>query len=287
MQFTRILAIFFLSFIAGSIARAQILRGYISDADTNEKLAYASIGVKMKAGGGIANKNGEYALDLSNLTVADTIVVSHIGYETTKLSVSSINPAEPYVIKLNRSAEVLSDFVVTAKVNMLTPGNSKYSGRFTGWGDYSSSRGRARGLQVDPKEFPVKVTEFVCRIKYNTFDSVKIRINLFKKSSSGFEQVLDKNIYHTVPKNAKWINVDLSAYNIVITDTVVLAIEWIDAWSGNKAAGEENNLFTISLGRKNGFCYERNTPNEPPAFQPCSEVPAMYLRGFRAGRKSP
>lgn len=200
--------------------------------------------------------------------------------------VSSLDISKELEIKLHRSDNQLSEFVVTAKVNTFILGNTKHSGRFTGWGDYSSSRGRARGLQIEPKEFPLRVTEFVCRIKHNSFDSVKIRINIFRKGGSQFEQILQHNIYHTIPKNARTVTVDVSQYNIVVKDTIILAVEWIDAWSGGKTTADENELFTISTGNKNGFCYERNTPNEEPLFKACNDVPTMYLKGYRAARKN-
>lgn len=282
---TRILILANCMFVSPHIT-AQILSGRITDNDTHEQLAYASVGVKNKKGGGITSRDGAFSIDLSTLTTADSILFSHIGYETVAYAVGSIDVSKLLEVKLKRQAKELEEFVVKAKVEILTIGNTKSSGRFTGWGDYSNSRGRARGLQVEPKAFPLKLTGFVCRVRYNTFDSVKIRINLFKKGEGpNFEQLLQHNIYYTIPKNAKWINVDLTPYSIVIKDTVILAIEWIDSWSDGKNTAGQNELFTISLGKQKGYCYERNTPNEIPVFRPCDEVPAMYLKGFRAGKK--
>lgn len=264
----------------------QVVQGRITDGHSIEPLSYASVGIKNKNGGGIADRSGSFSIDLSGLNQADSIVFSHIGYQPTVIGVRGINATQNLEIKLTRAAHSLEEFVVTAKVDVLPLGNTKHSGRFTGWGDYHSSRGRARGLQIEPKEFPVKLTGFVCRVKYNSFDSVKVRINMFKKTDGTLSQMLTSNIYQTAPKNSRWIKVDLTPYNIILKDTLVLAIEWVDSWSGGKKAGDENELFTISTGKKDGYCYERNTPNEVPRFQPCSELPTMYLQGYRTGKKS-
>ncbi|MBL7697636.1 MAG: carboxypeptidase-like regulatory domain-containing protein [Chitinophagaceae bacterium] len=272
--------------LASNLLSAQVLQGFVIDNESREHLAYASIGVKNKNIGGIADRNGAFSIDLSGVQASDSIVFSHIGYESVVLSTQHLDVSKNLEIKLKSAPQALADFVVTAKFNMLNLGITKHSGRFTGWGDYSSSRGRARGILVQPLEFPLRVTEFICRIKYNSFDSVKIRINMFKKPADGsqLQQMLQNNIYYTIPKNARTVRVDLSPYNIVITDTIILAVEWIDAWTDRKST-DENPLFTISLGRANGFCYERNTPNEQPSLKSCSEMPAMYLRGYRAGKK--
>ena len=276
----------FICLFLSKLLPAQSLEGNISDKDSREPLAYASVGIKNKNKGGIADRNGNFKIDISNVSPSDSIVFSHIGYTSAAFKIGKINPAKRTDIKLRRFKQELAQVTIAAKRKILILGNKKFSNRFTGWGDYSSSKGRARGLVVEPMEYPVKAVEFLCHIKYNTFDSVKVRLNILKKVKEEpyFEQLLADNIYFTIPQNAKWINIDLNPYNIIIKDTIVLALEWIDSWAPAKKPGEESNLFTISLGNSEGDFYERNTPNEVPALSQIHEIPTMYLRAYKIGK---
>lgn len=82
-------------------------------------------------------------------------------------------------VRLQPKVKELQEVIVVAKQNLLVLGNSEYGSSFTGWGDYLSSRGRCRGLQIEPKDFPVKITGFAVRLKDNDFDSVKFRLHLY------------------------------------------------------------------------------------------------------------
>jgi len=268
------------------LLQGQTLQGTMFDKVSNAPLPYASVGIKNRNNGGIADKHGRFNIDLSNIPSSDSIVFSHIGYRSVTFRVGDMDSSGNVLIYLRREERQLNEVVVSAKKDVYIVGMEKYSNRFTGWGDYSSSRGRARGLEMIPGKFPIKAVTFLCRIKHNTFDSVKVRLNIFRKNNTAaeFEQVLHENIYFTIRKNAKWVAVDVSKYNIVIKDTVVVALEWIDAWTPANRPLEKSHLFTIALGYTKGYSYQRNTPNELPSLQQNTELPVMYFRGHRVGK---
>lgn len=54
--------------------------GVVYDMETNEALAFASIGIKGKSSGTISNVNGQFYLTLSNYSYYDTLVCSYLGY---------------------------------------------------------------------------------------------------------------------------------------------------------------------------------------------------------------
>ncbi|SFW13606.1 carboxypeptidase-like regulatory domain-containing protein [Chitinophaga sancti] len=264
---------------------AQMLKGTMYDAQTGEVIPYASAGVKNRSRGGIADRNGEYTIKLSGLAPTDSLVFSHIGYATLIFRVSDIDTAGRLDVKLVPRATSLSEVTVSVQREMLMLGSDKASSRYTGWGDYSSSRGRTRGLQLTPDKLPFKAVTFACRMKEMTFDSVKMRLNILGKvkGEPHLQQILQQNIYFNIYKDAKWVTVDLTPYKIVLTDTVVLAVEWVDAWMPAKTAGGNSCQLTIALGKDMGYFYERNTPNERPVLRQSMELPVMYLKGYKVG----
>lgn len=62
----------------------------------------------------------------------------------------------------------------------------------------------------------------------SNFESVKFRVNLY--SLKGMENLLPQNIYYaTMGKVNGWIEVDLTPYDIVINEDVVVSIQWIES----------------------------------------------------------
>ncbi|MBW8686008.1 carboxypeptidase-like regulatory domain-containing protein [Chitinophaga rhizophila] len=266
---------------------AQTLQGTLYDAKTGEPIPYASVGIKYKSKGGIADRNGAYAIDISGIASSDSVIFSHIGYTTLAFRLSDINVAGKMDVKLVPREQSLATVTVSAQREMLTLGSERATSRFTGWGDYQSSRGRTRGLQLDVSGAPFKVLAFACRIKEMSFDSVKVRLNILGKvkGEDQLQQLLQRPVYFNIYKGAKWVNVDLTPYNIILSDTVVLAVEWVDSWAPPKKPREESNQFTIALSKDHGYFYERNTPNERPVLRQSMELPVMYLKGYKVGNE--
>jgi len=80
--------------------------------NNNTPLAYASIGITAKRTGTISNKFGEFLLKLPAGYIHDTLLISFLGYESQKLTISSINTAEVLIIKLAEKPVVLQEVVV-------------------------------------------------------------------------------------------------------------------------------------------------------------------------------
>ena len=268
------------------VSRAQVIHGKVIDKTTGQTLPYASIGFHNKNAGGIANRDGTFSIDISQTDSKDSLLISYIGYAGTSLSLAGLNAATDLTVGLSPMPKRLPEVAVMGKRQMIAIGNIKYNSHFTGWGDYSSSRGRLRGLMIPPKEYPVRVVEFGCHIKHNTFDSVKVRLHIleFHGDSLPTKELLHDNIYLVIPRNAKWVSIDLNPFNIVISDTIVLAVEWVDAWSPMAEPGEESHLFTFSEANAAGYVYVRDYPHDKRALIPYTETPAMYLHAYRTGK---
>lgn len=63
--------------------------------------------------GVVANFDGNFSLHVLDLT--DTLIVSFIGYETARISLSTLNINEPLVIILNENTQTLAEIIITAQ----------------------------------------------------------------------------------------------------------------------------------------------------------------------------
>lgn len=95
---------------------AQVkLSGVIRDAVTKEVVAFAHITYQHSSIGTSSNTEGYFELSTVEQTKWDSIVVSHINYETKKLSLASLDISTINSIVLNPSTSMLQEVVVQSK----------------------------------------------------------------------------------------------------------------------------------------------------------------------------
>ena len=272
---------FFLLFETFSSA-GQIISGVVIDKQTSLPLPYASLGIRDKGIGCIADKRGRFSLSISQASYRDSIIISNIGYESTTILVKNFTLNELNQIKLQPKVKELEEVIVVAKQDMLVLGNSTYTSDFTGWGDFTSSRGRSKGLQIEPKEFPTKIIEFDVRLKDNDFDSVKLRLHIYTNNpnSDSAKEVLPENVLFTAVKNQHWVRVDLEKYNISMDKPLWASVEWVDSWTSPKL-GKGSYLLTISTGKKEGYSFYREAPEQPFTTLFYKTSPTMYFKGYK------
>jgi hypothetical protein len=165
-------------------------------------------------------------------------------------------------------------------------GNNKKSFYHTGWGNNKSDVGRARGAIINPADLPVKAEEFVIHIHENTFDSVKFRLNLMTPSENGepSTSLINENIFFTTPIKKGWVRVDLKPYNIIISEKLIVAVEWVDASGRERTEKEGSHQLTISTSKKEGYFYHRETPEESTKLEMSDRTPSMYFVCYGIGK---
>jgi hypothetical protein len=110
----RLYAIFLL--LLGSfsgVAQKVTLSGKVVDKDSGEPLSYASIVLKGKALGTVANDEGSFDFHFPAENRMDIIVVSMLGYENYEAPAWSLLDSEDKTIRLTKVATMLSEIVVT------------------------------------------------------------------------------------------------------------------------------------------------------------------------------
>ncbi len=279
------IALFILTLFSANLL-AQNFSGKVSNSKTNEVLPYANVGVRGKSIGGIADEGGSFKIDISKASPNDKIVVSYLGFEPMIYQVSELKVNQVYEVKLNPKTVELKEVAVYNKRVPIILGNNKKSFYHTGWGHNTSDIGRARGAIFNPADLPVKAEEFVIHIHENTFDSVKFRLNIMIPGENGEPptSLINENIFFTTSVKKGWVRVDLKAYNIVISEKLLVAVEWVDASGRERTEKEGSHRITISTSKKEGYFYTRETPEESPKLEMSDRTPSMYFVCYGIGK---
>lgn len=92
--------------------------GRIVDAETNEPLPYATIGISHRGRGTVTNFNGDFILRISEECLEDTLTVSYVGYVNRLLPVKSL-PGNMMTIKMDRDYIPIPEIIIRAQDPLL------------------------------------------------------------------------------------------------------------------------------------------------------------------------
>lgn len=270
--------------------KCQVFQGKILDKKSNAPLPYASIGVRGKSIGGIANESGIFSINLTEAKPIDEVIISYIGYQSIILRIENIALGKSHEIYLEPKATELREVVVFDKREIIVLGNNAKGSRSVGWGWDESSKGRSKGIGIENHK-RIKLTRFAVYVNKNTFDSVRLRLNIYAENDnidSDESQLLNENIFLTSSHGKKWASVNLDPYDITITENIVVTIEWVDAWDANPdhflttttKEKEQQHFLTYGMTDAKGIFYTRETPQEK--FEKITNIgtPAMFVEGF-------
>jgi hypothetical protein len=80
----------FLSSIVSAHSQEVLIAGKVFDARSEEPLAFASVGIVGKSLGTVTNAHGEFDLFVPREFSSDSIVISHVGYESFREKIASL-----------------------------------------------------------------------------------------------------------------------------------------------------------------------------------------------------
>lgn len=264
--------LFSILFTSIMFAQESIISGKLKNAQNNEELGYVSIGIVNKNAGTVSNEKGIFKLKLSEkVTPNDTVVFSHIGFETKKLLVNRLK-SDHNDIEMTPSKNTLKEVVVAFK----KPKPKQFGRSAKGLGlmhfnfftaldetvdDYLS---RERGMEFRIKK-DCKVNDFNFNITSNEFKSVKFRLNFYKiENGSPSKTLIEKDIIFEVKdKKIGLFSVDLKPYDIYVDKEmgdIAVTIQWIESIKST----EKSKFFSISSAvsaSENSFYRERNMAN--------------------------
>jgi len=97
----------------------KVITGRIVDVNTNDPVPYATIRVKNKTIGVVANAEGDFNIPLWLESVGDTILVSCIGYTTTPFAFKQLSRETITILHVKPAVTQLAEVVIRSKTRKL------------------------------------------------------------------------------------------------------------------------------------------------------------------------
>ena len=238
------------------IANGQsTLQGKITEATTNQPIAYVNIGIPAKGEGTVSNETGNFELEYSD--PADLVTISSVGYMTQKKSVNEL--LQNGEVKLEQQIQEIKEIKVSANqfgAEQIFGMQNKESGRKVSMGFGHAKLGTEAGSVIRiKKETYLKSANFY----QNSTDGgdLLFRVNIYRveKGKIG-EKVLQENVIVRAPQNRSVITVDLTPYELVVDHDVFLSLEWIKDEDGK---GNQGITFLMRKGKKSNIWYKRTS----------------------------
>ena len=236
MKITPIIFLLFCCFSYSVQAQSIKISGIITDTKNNEPVPFATLGIKGKSIGTVADENGTFSLLIENAEAAEDekLIISSVGYESKAVSIRlfkqgkqtiGINPSSTSLQTVNIKPEKYKTKVFgrTGSNTMMTA--NMYTER--NHIDDNLGKEQATIISVDQNCF---VRDFNMFVTFNRFDLVKFRLNFYSvKDGAPDELINDKDILFDVTQKNGWLKVDLKNYNVYLTGhrKVAVAIQWV------------------------------------------------------------
>jgi hypothetical protein len=195
-----------------------------------QPLGYVSIGIVGTSIGTVSDEQGRFELYLS---AEGEVLFSLIGYRPLKISTTALktkNTDQP--IELEEQPFQLPEIRISNReqVTKMIGGdkvNTSTSTNFAIGSKPSQNLGAEIGRKFNLPKTACRLEKYRFYLQSN-FESVKFRVNVY--SLKGMVNLLPKNIYYaTTGKTNGWVEIDLTPYDIVVNEDVVISIQWIES----------------------------------------------------------
>ncbi len=278
-----ILSLAILLFAFTIISAQPLVRGKVIDATTKDGIPFVNIGFKKLAVGTVSDENGFYELRL--VSPRDSVSISSIGYEMKTILAADLH--RNTTVELTPKNYVFPEIEVVAEQweeqDVKLGNHSEDMDHNVGFG--SRQLGTEIGARITiERETYVKSAHFA--LNHAKGDSIRFRVNLytFKEGKLG-KNLLPKNVIIAAKQEkGLQLDVDLSAFNIVVDSDVLLALEWIKDDDGE---GNVGITFQSSKSRKYGNLYTKETSFAE--FRKLSDLvpraPQVYVGFYLTGKQ--
>lgn len=270
MKFAKLLLLFLITF--NVFAQEKTISGEIKDSENNSTLEYVNIGIFNKNTGTVSNSKGIFSLKLNEkVSLNDTIVFSHVGYESKKIVVNQLKSTNNSIV-LKSSENTLKEVVVKFK----QPKPKQFGRSSKGFSlmhsnfyyaldkDVDDRLSREKGMKFKIKK-DCKVNDFNFNITSNEFKSVKFRLNFYKiENDLPTHLIVDKDIIFEVKNGFLGLyTLDLKPFDIYLDKEmgdIAVTIQWIESVKTN----EKSKFLAISTAMsatETSFYREKNMSN--------------------------
>jgi hypothetical protein len=209
------------------------VKGRVVSDDDSSPVSYASVGIKNKEAGCIADSSGHFTLILPAFVKAtDSLIISSIGYERSGFMVAKVKTVKEF--RLKNSSTSLNNVIINSHFKELKLGNAKDESFqfFRSWGAKGTGGEIGQIMEIPYTSFSIQKVQIKIDNKYDTC-WVRLHIRDVVDGNPGRE-LLKENIIrqiHTTTSNDN-IDFDLSDNNIEVTNNkIFIGFEVLDCKS--------------------------------------------------------
>jgi hypothetical protein len=230
-----IFVIITLVFFNFTFGQNTLLKGKITDKETNTSLPFVTIEIKNLKTGTTSNENGVFKIEVNSQNKnRDTIEFSYLGYKKVKFSIEDILNLNDKLILMESTPMILNEVLIIPK---------KYKTIRLGIFDKKPQSKQITNLYnnkignyIENKKHKVgrvKSVSFYIDQEGHFETPFRIRIyDLNKERNCPGNDILNQNVVISANK-AGWINIDMTKYNIPFPqEGLFVMMEWIN--SGDK-----------------------------------------------------
>ncbi len=212
------------------------LRGIIMEKDSNQSLAYVSIGIPGKSQGTVADSTGHFTMIIQKENLTDTLLISLVGYESRYVSIRDIVAGNKIIIELIKKYYELQEVVIGNVQGLVSEvAGRKSDGKalqfsFIDKNAKANCLGSEIGVKIKPGKTPALLQDFNWNLSGNNLESIKFRVNVYSLKNNLPDTLLSNDEIYVMVTNAKtgWNKIDLTPYHITVNADFVISLEWVE-----------------------------------------------------------
>ncbi|WP_457128474.1 carboxypeptidase-like regulatory domain-containing protein [Mucilaginibacter sp. HD30] len=234
------------------------IQGQITNAFSKTAIPFATVGVKNRVIGTVADSAGRFQLSISPDSIGpnNPLIVSCIGYRSVEINYQNIKDVKQIIALAPANNYLNQATIKPAKFKEKTFGRTGSSAfmstkMISEHNHTSDELGKEIGtvISIDRN---CRLTAFNMHVIFNHFDNVKFRLNIYSvKDGLPDTLIIKDNILLDVGHvRQKWINVDLTRYQIYLEgyDKVAVAIQWLKSKTGDNPQKSFNIAAVPAMG---------------------------------------
>ena len=229
----------FLSFLALFVfittSNAQVkLEGKIINANSNEAIPYANIGILNTVVGTISNEDGSFEIQIPEENLTSSIIFSSLGFVPQTIKVSSFSDKLNIVVQLNEDISKLDTVELTfkkSKRQFETYGNNK-SLLLSGQLHYDKDKaGSAMALLIVKENPDLKfITNTSLYIAKNLSPEFKVRFRVMSvdsQTNKPDKDLIKEQIIKISEIKKGWLDFEVNELHKITNSSFFLVFEWI------------------------------------------------------------
>lgn len=203
------------------VIREHTIKGNICDETTGLPISYATLQIRGKSKGVVADHEGFFEFTLNDMELADTLMASHLGYERRTFTAQSLISKPEVTILLQEkpvSIEPVTISVARLRKKTKSIGNR---GWFTAGSIYLDTHGQQIALYVDNNK---NVNGYIRKVSYYLSDKGNVEapfrvrvLGLDTLTQAPGKDLIPEILVVQPPQDTDgWYDVDLSEYRIYV-----------------------------------------------------------------------